>query len=224
MNGRKRLTLDENGYLVASDGDVVGKLVNLTIDFSDRGGIKGGSEKDQLQGEEGVQGEERDSGSKARIWAAYVRVHQPRRKELDPQGSRVIADALKVATEAECIAAIEGCARSRFHMGDNDRGKKYNSLSQILRGKRGVRTAREQIDLMLSYADEPSRDVPSDVAAEISQAKRDVQYAAAYPGNALAKAKGEEGLRTLEKHGIKARIVTVGERRTAAFYEEGGAA
>ncbi|MDQ1584471.1 MAG: hypothetical protein QOF36_2525 [Microbacteriaceae bacterium] len=87
------------------------------------------------------------------VWATYVEAMEPRDKALHPAERKLINEALKVATVAECQRSIWGCRRSPFHMGDNAKRRKYNRLSHILKGKRGVRTLREQIDFMLDLAD-----------------------------------------------------------------------
>jgi hypothetical protein len=78
---------------------------------------------------------------------------RPRSDEIDSQARGVIRDALGVASEQECIRAIDGCKASPWHMGENPGNKKYNRITQILKGKRGGKTTREQIDMFLDCAD-----------------------------------------------------------------------
>lgn len=57
------------------------------------------------------------------------------RSQLDDKRRRAIKAALKFGYTAEqlCVA-IDGCRKSPWHMGQNDRGTKYNGLGLILRG------------------------------------------------------------------------------------------
>lgn len=143
------------------------------------------------------------------VWAFYVETMKPRRTELDPQTAQVIKDALKVANSEECIGAIRGCSKSSHHMGDNEHGKKYNTISHILRGKRGIRTTREQIDLMLTYDDEnDSVARPSGASAEILAAKRAVRQYGPFRNNSHAQRLTREAMDTLIKHEITTRITS----------------
>ena len=129
------------------------------------------------------------------VWGTYVEVMEPRRRELDPESRRIIRDALKVADVAELKRAIVGNKASNFHQGANDRGKKYNALSQILKGKRGGRTTREQIDFFIEIADKSGASnpgLPSADPAKLASAKRWVLTAWEYQGNAQAQAASKE--------------------------------
>lgn len=56
------------------------------------------------------------------------------RSKIDAKRSKQIADALKLGYTADDLKnAITGCTLSAYHMGDNDTGAKYDSLSLILR-------------------------------------------------------------------------------------------
>ena len=138
------------------------------------------------------------------VWATYVEVMEPRRRELDPESRRIIRDALKVADVAELKRAIVGNKASSFHQGANDSGKKYNALSQILKGKRGGRTTREQIDFFIEIADKSGASnpgLPSVDQAKLASAKRWVLTAWEYPGNAQAQAASKEATEWLQEHG-----------------------
>lgn len=146
-----------------------------------------------------------------RVWDHYVAVMKPRKTTLPPQERAVIRDALKVAEEHECCGAIDGCARSPFHMGQNERNRKYNGLSQILRGKRGKRTVREHIQFMLDLRDQPgSTFIPSEAAAEIAEAKRNVRQGVAFGGSDMAKRQAQEAMEVLRGHGIETRVEETG--------------
>ena len=56
------------------------------------------------------------------------------RSQLDSKRAKLIKAALKTGYTVEQLCdAITGCAKSPFHMGDNDRRAKYNGLDLILR-------------------------------------------------------------------------------------------
>lgn len=61
-----------------------------------------------------------------------VRMKSPRSK-LDDKRKRLITNALKNYQAEDLKQAIDGCAASPFHMGQNDRKEKYNGLDLILR-------------------------------------------------------------------------------------------
>jgi hypothetical protein len=64
-------------------------------------------------------------------WRAIM--HKPRAR-LDAKRRRLVRRRLDEGyTEAELIAAIDGCSRSAWHQGANDDGRKYNDLSLIFR-------------------------------------------------------------------------------------------
>lgn len=56
------------------------------------------------------------------------------RSLLDDKRKKAIKAALKTGYTVEQLCeAIDGCAKSEFHMGKNDRGEKYNGIDLILR-------------------------------------------------------------------------------------------
>jgi len=62
-----------------------------------------------------------------------VRMNHPNAK-LDDKRRKLIQKALKLGyTAAELIEAIDGCAKSPFHMGQNERSTVYDGLDLILR-------------------------------------------------------------------------------------------
>lgn len=136
----------------------------------------------------------------ARVWNCYVVTMEPRFHGLPADERRLIREALRVATVDECCTAIKGCARSPHHMGQNDRGKKYNKLTNILKGKRGGKTLREQIDMFLEIADRTG--ASSALGERIKQAKRDVLLAHDMPGSQHAQEKGDESAAWLAQHGF----------------------
>lgn len=69
-----------------------------------------------------------------RIFSHWRIIHECRRAKLDAKRDRAIRDRLRDGySEEDLIDAIEGCALSDFHMGQNDRRTKYNDLSLICR-------------------------------------------------------------------------------------------
>lgn len=61
-----------------------------------------------------------------------IKMSSPRSK-LDDKRKRLITNALKNYQAQDLKQAIDGCAASPFHMGQNDRKEKYNGLDLILR-------------------------------------------------------------------------------------------
>ena len=53
--------------------------------------------------------------------------------KLDDKRRKAITNALKLYEPRQVCEAILGCSRSTWHMGENDRHRKFNSLDLILR-------------------------------------------------------------------------------------------
>lgn len=157
--------------------------------------------------------EQRNGADVERVWAHYVEVMKPRKREPDPEGRKIIRDALNVATVVECCRAIDGCASSDHHMGRAlGTRRKYNSLSQILKAKRAGgpygaqgQTTRERVDFFLDLAEKAG--LPSGVTsadpARLRSAKREVLDAWEYPGDESVVRRGEESAAWLEQQGIQ---------------------
>ena len=60
------------------------------------------------------------------------------RAKLDPKRLRVVQERLKDYSVAELQRAIDGCARSAWHQGANDKHRRYDELELILRDARHV--------------------------------------------------------------------------------------
>jgi hypothetical protein len=117
---RRRFVLNADGDLEARDGTILGRVVGLTIDVSQRGTIGGSFSLEKTTTVGGGLGEEGPALLPSpidEVWSTYVEIIRPRRAKLDPDGRRVISDALKVATVPECQRAIVGCSQSDWHMG-----------------------------------------------------------------------------------------------------------
>lgn len=157
-----------------------------------------------------------------KVWACYVEVMKPRRREAGVDERKIIADALKVATADECCAAIRGCHASDWHMGRDQRtrGKSYKTLSHILKGKRPNernpqgRTTRETIDMFLELGAKRGIEshVPSVDPVRLRQAKQDVRDAHEFPGDRHTVERGTKARRWLQEQGYK--VEQEGERLT----------
>ncbi|MBD3335264.1 MAG: hypothetical protein GF355_07080 [Candidatus Eisenbacteria bacterium] len=62
----------------------------------------------------------------------------PAKTKLSRERRSKIQARLRDCTEGEIIQAINGCAASPFHMGENDKGETYNELDLILRNRTQV--------------------------------------------------------------------------------------
>lgn len=143
----------------------------------------------------------------ADVWATYARVMKVRRV-MDAGDVLTINAALKVASVEECQRAIAGCAASDWHMGRDPQtgGKSYKQLTQILKGKRGGRTTREQIDLFIEIADKKgagSEGIDAVDQVKLSRHKSAVMTAWEFPADDRAAAAGDEARLWLDKHGVE---------------------
>lgn len=221
---RRRFSI-ENGLLKDRDGNVLGEITSLTIDDSKATvdlvpvkddeastlGLKGSSffsegsrNGEKEEGRSGTgSGTEQPFDPVAEVWKHYVAVMKPRHTGLDAQTRAVIREALKVATVAECKGAIDGCATSDFHMGKNEHRRRYNSPSQVLGGKRGRRTVRENIDFFLDLGQKSGLQpgVPSALNERVRRAKRAVLDAAEFPGDVHVVEQGRKARVWLESQG-----------------------
>lgn len=68
---------------------------------------------------------------------------------LSDERKRKIRKALDLYGLDVCLAAVSGCAKSTFHMGQNSRGKRYDDISLILRDAK-------HIEMFADMADEQS--------------------------------------------------------------------
>lgn len=67
------------------------------------------------------------------VFAYWQKVMDTPRSQLDDKRAKAIKVALKLYEPRQVCEAILGCSRSAWHMGQNDRGEKYNGLNLILR-------------------------------------------------------------------------------------------
>lgn len=144
-----------------------------------------------------------------RVWASFVLHMRPSSTIAGEEERKIIRAALKVASEKECCEAIEGCRLSDYHMGSNPRNKKYNTISHILRGKRGKRTTREQIDMLRDIRekaiDAGGSLVSSTDPAVVAQKKDDVRRGFRLKGDPEAQRKAEAAEQWLKERGIPTR-------------------
>jgi hypothetical protein len=90
--------------------------------------------------------EVRDVGQVFMHWQASM--HKPRAL-LDDKRRKLIRKALALGyTVSDLCKAIDGCKASAWHMGENERGKAFNTLELILRDA-------EKIDSFMGIADTP---------------------------------------------------------------------
>lgn len=77
----------------------------------------------------------RESSATERIFEHWVFMlgKNPRRTALGTTRRRVIDRALAIYDEETLLLAIEGCAASAWHSGQNDREREFNDLELILR-------------------------------------------------------------------------------------------
>jgi hypothetical protein len=77
----------------------------------------------------------RETTPEQRIFAHWVfMLHKrPTRTALGPSRRRAIKSALELYDEDTLLLAIDGCAASAFHRGDNDRNREFCDLTLILR-------------------------------------------------------------------------------------------
>jgi len=218
------------GVLKDGRGDRIGKIKKATVEVEDewldlaverlaeagRGGTTGGSsvavpnsQQTTLVVVDEGSGEKKEKISAAEIdsvWDCYVKVMEPRSKDLGAGERKLIREAFKVASAEEIQKAIRGCASSDFHMGKNNRSRKYNSLSQIIKGRRGKETTRERLDYFIAFFEKSggsSSAVPSASRDVVEQRKKDVQRGHRFRDDPVKVQKAMESEQWLKEHGVK---------------------
>lgn len=68
-----------------------------------------------------------------RVFVHWQKTMNCPKAKLDDKRKTRIEWGLKTYDLDSCIAAIDGCAQSKWHMGQNDRGLKYNDITLIFR-------------------------------------------------------------------------------------------
>lgn len=81
-----------------------------------------------------------DSAEVDLVWNEWIKVHREGvRKPAFTEDRRVlVACAVYDFGVDSCVEAIHGCKLSPFHQGDNDRRRKYDDVSLILRNAEKV--------------------------------------------------------------------------------------
>lgn len=125
------------------------------------------------------------------------------RAELDDARRAVIRKALTHSPVDVCLAAINGCASSDFHMarGEYKGGTKYNQLSLILRNREKIEAFAERVQTACSDGTEEGMNAAD--RARLNDAKRNVQTAFNMPHSEAAQKQGEQSERWLREHGIE---------------------
>jgi hypothetical protein len=96
----------------------------------------------------------------------------PKRCALGPTRKRAIERALGLYDEETLQLAIEGCAASAWHAGENDRGREFNDIELILRDEAHIERfaadgerLRDRV-LAAAAAERQAAEVPAIAAAE----------------------------------------------------------
>lgn len=99
---------------------------------------------------ESLSGESPDRGAVQRVFDHWRTTHEHPQARLDDRRRRIIRAALQTYTEADLCEAIAGYRNSPHHMGQNDRGTKYDAIDLFLRDAK-------HIDAGLAFARNPPR-------------------------------------------------------------------
>lgn len=86
----------------------------------------------------------------AEVFDHWRQAHGHQRAQLDPKRRKVIREALARYSVADLCRAISGYRNSPHHMGENDRGTRYDDIELFLRDAK-------HIDAGLRFADDPPR-------------------------------------------------------------------
>lgn len=237
--GRTRLTLGPDGQLRDRDGKIFGRLTAVVVDvYSEEPRGLGGEEVPSQQvafSSDAVEGQTPEGGAGGtklklaervfRIWAHYQRVIPgAERQTLEGKRRTIIVNALKVRSEAECIAAIDGLARSPHHNGQNEQRKKYLGIQYALKGI-GAEGTDERIDKMAGLA-APSASgadsaIPSGAREMVRTRQRLVEDMLLNPGDADRRARAGDSERYLrETWGLTAHVKE-GVAPTGATHKDG---
>lgn len=137
----------------------------------------------RLVSDEGMAaGSSLDSGAEQRIFAHWVFMlgKNPRRTALGPDRRRLIRKWLAMYEEETLLLAIEGCAASAFHAGDNDRGTVYNDLELILRSHANIERFAEAGERLRQRLERARAQREQHAAEQAAQPERSEQEAAAW--------------------------------------------
>lgn len=95
-------------------------------------------------------GAAQNAGPAERVFAHWVwmMAKSARRTALGPTRRKVLATALALYDEDTLRLAIDGCAGSAWHAGDNERGVVFNDLTLILRDEAHIERFAEMGELL----------------------------------------------------------------------------
>ena len=134
-----------------------------------------------------------------RYWRKVM--DKPRAKVTKDRVAKVKARLTEGYSPDEIRRAIDGCAASHFHQGDNDRGKLYNDITLICRNGSTLERFRDEVS-------EGAADVYSELPSNVVTQLRDIEREA---DEALSKGEiddysaAQTRLRELRKaHGVDA--------------------
>lgn len=120
---------------------------------------------------------------------------------------REVRAALELRTVKQLKEAILGNKASAYHQGENDRRKKYNTISHILRPKQGKKTRGEVIDYFIDIyrkAVATSGSVKSGADPAIVKARKDeVRRAHRLRHDQEAQERGRRAVAWLEEQGVR---------------------
>lgn len=137
---------------------------------------------------------ERPATTEQRVFDHWVWMlgKNPSRTMLGPKRRAVIERALSLGyDEPTLMMAIDGCAGSRWHAGENDRGTPFDDIELILRDERNIerfsemgerlhQRAERALQARADEAKAPSSGAPSpEVQARLAQARRELAAKAA---------------------------------------------
>lgn len=98
----------------------------------EREGEREGSGETHLSSDERSTVASKNGDDVGQVWAAY-QVHHPQSVLTDKRRKLIRARLKEGRTPADLVAAIEGCHASEFHMGGNDRHRRFDTIELIMR-------------------------------------------------------------------------------------------
>lgn len=118
--------------------------------------IKDQGSKDQEEKDLSAPKAQTDPDDVLQVFAHWQAVMSSPRSLLDDKRRKLIRNALKTGYSVDQLKqAIDGCAKSAWHMGQNDRMTKYNGLDLILRNA-------EHIDKFMLMTEQGAKPRPSE--------------------------------------------------------------
>ena len=150
-------------------------------------------------------GEASSQSAVSQVLACYDETFRPQKWGEDDR--REVRAALQVATVEQLQKAIKGNRASDYHQGSNERRKKYNTLSHIIRGKQGKKSRREQIQYFIDIYEKAAATrghVKSDVDPAIAATrKEEVRRAHRLQHDQEAQERGRRAEEWLAQQGIE---------------------